>query len=187
MELQEYIDFVQDVVSKYQEIGDLVNQDEISPAKLNRALSMYYNVSLGLNSEYQRAKKEKTDLELEFQVWEDEHFEKAKKTVQSDYEGTKIKPSVTEYQTRMRTMFKDEYIEWKTAINDAESKVRFYLRLFTALDKYDSILTTISYNMRSEMKALSIEERSNKDPDYASNNKIRSEFPVPGRIPVEND
>jgi hypothetical protein len=147
---------------------------------------MYYNISLGLNAEYQRAKKEKTDLELEFQIWEDEHFEKAKASVQSEYEGTKIKPSVTEYQTRMRTMFKDEYVKWKKAINDSDSKVRFYLRLFTALDKYDNILTTISYNMRSEMKALSIEERSNKDPHYASNNKVRSEFPTPSRTPVND-
>lgn len=185
MEIQEYVDFVSGVVNKYQEIGDLINQDEISPAKLNRALSLYYNMSLALNAEYQRAKKEKLDLELEFQIWEDDHFEQAKHSVLSDYGDSKTKPSVTEYQTRLRSLFKEEWLSWKKAINDAEAKERFYLRLFTTLDKYDNILTTISYNMRSEMKALSIEDRSNKDPYYASNNKVRSEFPIPKRTPIE--
>jgi len=175
----QYVEYVQETIKKFSKIGDLIQNDEISPARLNKALGQYYDISLALNAEYQRNKIEHSALETEYQIWYDDKFEKAKNIVREEYsESRSIKPSVKEYETTLRREFKTEWREWTIKIKESEAKVQFLLRLRETLNKYDSILTAISYNMRSEMKALSIEDRSNANPENVQQRKHRSRFPV---------
>lgn len=177
--IQDYISYVQKTVEKFSKIGDLIQNDEISPNRLNRALAQYYDISLALNAEYQRNKIEHATLETEYQIWYDEAFTVAKEMVRNEYsESRSIKPSVKEYEITLRRQFKEEWREWDLRIKASEAKVQFLLRLRETLNKYDNILTAISYNMRSEMRALSIEDRSNAKPEIASQNKQRQRFPV---------
>lgn len=178
--VKRYIKFVEDMVSSYQKIGDLINHNsgEITPEKINTALALYYNASLALNAEYQRQKINYEVDSLEFKIWEDEKFEQAKREVLNDYADTKIKPSVKEFETRMRTLFKEEWLDKTMSLSESESRMRFLLRMIDTLQRYDNILTTISYNMRAEMKALSLDNRMNATPDGVTNNRIRTRFPV---------
>lgn len=177
--VKKYIEYVQDTIKKFSKIGDLIQNNEISPSRLNKALGQYYDISLALNAEYQRNKIEHSALETEYQIWYDECFEQAKNIVRNEYsESRSIKPSLKEYETTLRRHFRTEWKEWDIRIKESEAKVQFLLRLRETLNKYDNILTAISYNMRSEMKALSIEDRSNANPESVQQNKYRSRFPV---------
>ena len=172
--VEEYISYVKRVISEFSDIGDLVVGQEVTPSKINYALSKFYDVSLALNAEYQRQKNSHLDLERHFQVWYDEAFTQAKILVQKEYaENKSIKPSVKEYEVMLRRQYKEEWLEWKKAVDDSEAKNRFLMRLRETLNKYDSILTTLSYNMRGELKALTIDDRSNANAKSAENNKVR--------------
>lgn len=175
-----YIKFVEEMIAKYQAIGNLVDSEsgEITPQKINTALSLYYNTSLALCAEYQRQKIEFEKKSIEFKTWEDRIFEEAKDSVMKDYLETKsIKPSVKEFETRARTLHEAEYALKTMELSEAEARMRFLLRMLDTLNKYDSILTAISYNMRSELKALSLDDRMNASVQGVSQNKVRSEFP----------
>lgn len=171
-----YIVFVNDMIDKYKKIGELIDTDSqtVTPEKINSALSLYYNVSLALIAEYQRAKITYEAMSIDFQNWKDRNFEEAKATVLAGYEDKKIKPSVTEFETRARTLHEEEYAYRTMELQEAESRMRFLLRMLDTLNKYDSILTAISYNMRSELKALSLDDRMNASVEGASQNKVRT-------------
>ena len=171
-----YIAFVNDMIDKYKKIGELIDTDSqtVTPEKINSALSLYYNVSLALIAEYQRAKITYEAMSIDFQNWKDRNFEEAKATVLAEYEDKKIKPSVTEFETRARTLHEEEYAYRTMELQEAESRMRFLLRMLDTLNKYDSILTAISYNMRSELKALSLDDRMNASVEGVSQNKIRT-------------
>lgn len=185
--VEDYIQFVDKMIKSYQKIGDLINSDtgEITPEKINSALALYYNTSLAIIAEYQRQKINYEAESIEFKVWEDIKFEESKKAILEEYADTKIKPSVKEFETRMRIMFADEWKEKTLSLTEAEARMRFMLRLSDNLQKYDGILTTISYNMRAEMKSLSLDSRMNAAPEGVTRNKIRDRFPVVNRVKEE--
>lgn len=177
--ITEYIKYVQETIEKFSGIGNLIDNNEISPHRLNLALGQYYDISLALNSEYQRQKINHAHLETEYQIWYDEAFVKAKQEVlEENSRSSSAKPALKEYEIKLRTLFKSEWKEWNIALKESEAKTQFLLRLRETLNKYDNILTTIAYNMRSEMKALSIEDRSNANPEKAHQRKQRQRFPV---------
>ena len=181
-----YIEFVNDMIAKYKRIGELIDPESgtVTPERINSALSLYYNVNLALCAEYQRAKINYEAMSIDFQDWKDRNFEEAKATVLAEYEDKKIKPSVTEFETRARTLHREEYTRRTMELSEADSRMRFLLRMLDTLNKFDSILTAISYNMRSELKALSLDDRMNASVEGVSQNKIRS---LSGRrIPVDN-
>lgn len=175
--IEDYIKFVEKTIENHKKIGDLIRNDEIHPRELNTALGYYFNSNLALNAEYQRAKIEQAELEISFEEWWDKKFEEAKTQVRNEYEEGKgsIKPAVKEFDTRTRSNNRVEYTSWKRKLTTAEAKTRFLLRLLETFKKYDSILVTLSNNMRTEMRTLSLEDRMNKD---GTENKIRSQFPI---------
>lgn len=174
-----YVAYVTDTISKCKKMGDLINdlQDTVTPQRLNTALAMYFNVSTWLIAEYQRQKIVYEITKREFDAWKDEIFEQAKRQVILEYSETKVKPSVTEFETRARHLHKEEYQSKLAELETAESRMRFLLRMTDLMKSYDSILTTLSSNMRQEMRTLSLDNRMNASADGVSANKIRSSFP----------
>ena len=180
-----YVAYVTDTISKCKKMGDLVNdlQDTVTPQRLNTALAMYFNVSTWLIAEYQRQKILYEITKREFDAWKDEIFEQAKRQVIIEYSETKVKPSVTEFETRARHSHKEEYQSRLAELETAESRMRFLLRMTDLMKSYDSILTTLSSNMRQEMRTLSLDNRMNASADGVSANRIRSAFP--SRVSVD--
>lgn len=186
--VEDYIKFVDEMIKKYQQIGNLINEEsgDITPEKINSALALYYNVSLALIAEYQRQKINYEAESIEFKAWEDEKFQQAKEVIFAEYADVpKIKPSVKEFDSRMRLMNKDDWKAKSMSLAESESRMRFLLRLSDNLQRFDGILTTISYNMRAEMKSLSLDLRMNANPEGITRNKVRTRFPA-SRVKIED-
>lgn len=185
--VKEYEEFVIFCLNKFGTLSDLIRDDEIDPNELNLALGSYLKVTNGLLSEYQKSKMNDFYVSMNYDEWYAEKFEECKKEVIADYvghnEGFKnktdmIKPSLKEFNNRVQYKYKKEMREWKEKVMLANSEMRFILRLLETLKKYDDILTTISNNMRQEMRSLSAINRANlSDENKVSSYKVRGDFP----------
>lgn len=182
-----YQEYVLEFIGKFGAMSNLIQNNEISPNELNLALGNYLKITEVFLAEYQRAKLNNFYAELNYEEWYAEKFEECKKEVISEYDSTNegakykkdmVKPSLKEYDTRVKFRYKKEIREQKEKLMLAESEMRFSLRLLDILKKYDNILTTLSNNMRQEMRSLSAINRANLAvEENVSENKIRSQFP----------
>lgn len=171
-----YIEYVNTQIKKYGKTAKLIQDNSISPESLNRALGEYLEVNLGLLVEYQRAKLNEASIADQYQQWYDRAFVNVKSQMNSDSTKT-AKFALKEYEIQLRHQYQKEYYEWSAKKNESQMKVRMLLRIVDLYKKYDNILTTLSANMRSEIRSLSIETRMNADPETATRNKVITSFP----------
>lgn len=186
-----YQEYVMEFIGKFGSMSNLIQNDEIDPNELNVALGNYLKITEVFLAEYQRAKLNSFYVELAYDEWYAEKFEEAKAAVIADYDTTNanaafkkdmVKPSLKEYTIRVQFKYKKEVREMKEKKMLADSEMRFSLRLLDILKKYDNILTTISNNMRQEMRSLSAINRANLgDANKVSEMKSREKFPKSGQ------
>jgi len=160
--LEEYVKFVNTTVTNYQKSVQLVDKeaDEVTPQMINTALSNYGGVSLMLIAEYNRKKAELRQEQIEYGKWWDEKYSNMRRKMQGEVpKTTKIAQKEVEIEVRVQNRI--EYDTKQACIFEAEQKVSFYLRLLDMWRKMDNILVNISFNMRSELRALSIDSRMN--------------------------
>jgi len=157
---ESYLAFVEKQIKEFQMLGDLTRGDEIPMDKVFFSMSQYYNMALMLNSLYQREKIRLKDLELSYEAWYADRFTEAKIAVRSENAGKSAKPALKEYEHWIVENHKEEYFRWRRRLVDAECKTDFFLRMREILNKYDQILTGLASAMRSELRALSIEDRA---------------------------
>jgi hypothetical protein len=155
-----YLQFVERNIKEFQILGDLTKDDEIPIEKVFFSMSQYYNMALMLNSLYQREKIHLKDLELTYEAWYSDRFTEAKLAVRQQNESKNAKPALKEYEMYIKEAYREEYFTWQKRLTLAESKCDFFLRLRETLNKYDGILVGLASAMRSELRALSIEDRS---------------------------
>lgn len=160
----DYIAFVQEQIALYQEFSTLSRLDHITPEAINSALANYQTIHTGLIGEYNRAKTNEYELNKKFSRWWDEKFYDVKKELNRNV-NSKIKISVTEYENELKFKYADEYWALKDELHVAETKTSFLRRLVESWKKFDNILVNLSLNMRSELRALSLENRINADTD----------------------
>lgn len=165
--IDEYIAYVMSVSKNLEEIGDIATGNEVTPERLNWALSKYYDTGRGLNDEYQRVKVEKAALELEYEELYSSWFQEAKESLMAENEGKTAKPALKEIEQRLKVDHKEEYFEWQRTLIKAEMKCDNYIRMRELLNKYDSILTTLAMGLRSELRSLNIENRANARAKFA--------------------
>ena len=158
--IEDYVRFVSEELKKFQDIGNLVRRDEIAIDKVFKAMANFYNVCLALNSEYQRAKIEKIDLEIEYEAVYADWFLESKQYLYLQNDEKKAKPALKEIEQQIIASHKIEYFNWKRKLASIEAKCDFFLRIRETLNKYDGILTSLAQAMRSELRALSIEDRA---------------------------
>jgi hypothetical protein len=158
--VEEYVLFVQENVAKFRDIGQLIRQNEVAIDKVFKAMANYYNVCISLNQEYQRFKIEKVNLEIEYEDKYAEWFQEAKIALYSANEEKKAKPALKEIEQQIIAAHRFDYFIWKKRLASAEAKCDFFIRLRETLNKYDGILTGLASSMRSELRALSIEDRA---------------------------
>jgi hypothetical protein len=155
-----YLSFVERNIKEFQILGDLTKGDEIPIEKVFFSMSQYYNMALMLNSLYQREKIHLKDLELTYEAWYSDRFTEAKLVVREQNESKSAKPALKEYEMYIKEAHREEYFTWQKRLTLAESKCDFFLRLRETLNKYDNILCNLASAMRSELRALSIEDRA---------------------------
>jgi hypothetical protein len=158
--VEDYVIFVQENIEKFKDIGQLIRQDEVALDKVFKAMANYYNVCISLNQEYQRFKIEKIDTEIEYEAKYAEWFQEAKTTLYSANEEKKAKPALKEIEQQIISTHGMDYFIWKKRLASAEAKCDFFVRLRETLNKYDGILTGLAASMRSELRALNIEDRA---------------------------
>lgn len=161
----DYIAYVEEQIKLFNEISTLHRDKEITPELINKALATYEQVNIGLIGEYNRAKINEYETRKRYEKWYDKTFSEVRKAMIKEVGDKPIKISVKEYETQLRVEHEEEYWKWQDAITIAENKTSFLLRLVEGWKKYDSILVTLSHNMRSEMFALSLDNRINSDRD----------------------
>lgn len=158
--VEDYILFVQENIAKFQDIGQLIRQNEVVLDKVFKAMANYYNVCISLNQEYQRLKIEKVNLEIEYESIYADWFHEAKLALYSATEEKRAKPALKEIEQQIVSTHRIDYFVWKRRLASAEAKCDFFIRLRETLNKYDGILTGLAASMRSELRALSIEDRA---------------------------
>jgi hypothetical protein len=158
--VEEYIEFVNENIKKFQDIGDLIRCDEVALDKAFKAMANYYNVCLTLNSEYQRTKIDRVNIEIEYEAVYSEWFQEAKAVLYRANEEKKAKPALKEIEQQIIATHRLDYFVWKKRMANAEAKCDFFIRLRETLNKYDSILVGMAASMRSELRALNIEDRA---------------------------
>jgi hypothetical protein len=158
--VEEYVKFITETVEKFKNIGDLIRHDEVPSDKLFKSMASYYNICLALNSEYQRFKIEKVDLEIEYEAEYAEWFREAKTSLYSANEEKKAKPALKEIEQQIIATHRFDYFVWKKRLAIVEAKCDFFIRLRETLNKYDGILVGLAASMRSELRALNIEDRA---------------------------
>jgi hypothetical protein len=157
---EDYIKFVSEEIKKFESIGDLIRMNEVPVDKVFKAMANYYNVCLALSAEYQRAKIIKLDVEIEYEAQYADWFQEAKTAMYSANEEKKTKPALKEIEQQIIVSHKLDYFVWKKRLANAEAKCEFFIRLRETLNKYDGILTGLAASMRSELRALGIEDRA---------------------------
>jgi hypothetical protein len=158
--IQDYIGFISENIKKFESIGDLVRLNEVAADKVFKALANYYNVCISLNTEYQRAKIETLDIEIAYEALYASWFQEAKSVLYHANAEKNAKPALKEIEQQIITSHKLDYFVWKRRLVSAEAKCDFFIRLRETLNKYDGILTGLAASMRSELRALSIENRA---------------------------
>ncbi len=143
-------------------IGDLIENGEIAPEKLNECLANYFSMSSYLTSFLEYQEKVCHNLKLDYKIWESEKMVETKLKMSVDLPKS-VKLAQTEIEQQMIVDNRLEYIEWKHKIEDEERKEGFYRRLCDTMKQQSQMLINISQNMRSELKALATEKKANED------------------------
>jgi hypothetical protein len=162
-ELLDYINFVNEQVEKYKKNLKLIdeNVNEVTPHMINTALSSYGTINLMLIAEYNRKKTEFRQVEMDYEEWWDEKFSTMRKEMQEGIESKSVKIGMKEVEIEVRVKYKEEYKEWQSKLFKAEQQISFFQRLLDLWKRMDNTLTQISFNMRSELKSLSLDNRLN--------------------------
>jgi hypothetical protein len=158
--VEDYVLFVQENIAKFKDIGQLIRQDEVAMDRVFKAMANYYNICIALNQEYQRLKIEKVNIEIEYEAQYSDWFLDAKITLYSANEEKKTKPALKEIEQQIIASHRIDYFVWKKRLASAEAKCDFFIRLRETLNKYDGILIGLAASMRSELRALNIEDRA---------------------------
>jgi len=159
-----YIEYVTKQLEIFRKGTKLIddNLNEVTPYLLNSSLSVYTQVNITLNGEYQRKKLELSEIQTQFNVWWDEKFIEIKYKLNPKDIPTSKWSSKAEIESELRATYKDEYLVWKRKLNISEMGVAFIRRLLEQWKLHCQILITLSYNMRTEMKSLSVGEMSER-------------------------
>jgi len=159
--LEKYVEFVQEQIQKYHRYSQLINYDagEINPEAINTALAQYNDILLMLISEYNRLKADAHDVEVEYQIWWDDKFTSMRRQLNPPDIVASKWLSKSEIESETRAQYSKEYREWQDKLFQAQQKKAFLGQLLDSWKKMDSILITISTNLRAEMRSLSLDNR----------------------------
>ena len=162
--MEDYVQYVETQIARWREYISLRRQSdsEISPARINKALAEYQEVQFALIAEEKRVQIELANYILIYQTWWDSRYIGAKKELNPiSLAGTKW-AAKSEIEAYARHDNADEYMEYEEKKIVLEGKVSLLRRLLDAWKGHLNVLTSLSNNMRSELRALSIMDQANK-------------------------
>lgn len=176
---EKYVEYVLDFIEEYKRQTKLIDRhDMILPSFLNRAIGEYGSHSATLTAEYARLAGYLSRTNRQYKQWWDKVFLSARTKLYNERTGTKT-ISVKEIESTARVDNESKYEEFNNAIEDTQLKLNFIGDLISFWKKQDNMLNNLSYNMRSELKSLSVQDRANgkteqeKDKDVIEEKRSR--------------
>lgn len=145
-----------------QNMGNLIERNEITPARLNEGLANYYPALRFLTDIYESVASEMEKAKLEYDLWYANLFIEERARLNDGQPKSKF-ASQAEINSAIITNNGDDYRSLKNDLILKERRVSFYRRLLDGWKTQSNILINLSQNMRSEMMALKVEDRANKD------------------------
>jgi hypothetical protein len=175
-----YLDFVQDKLKYIERYNTLIRngQEFITPEILNHALASHNAVLNWLIREYESISLDYGDLQEDYKSKMDEWIIEAKKVLNENRVSSKF-ASATEVEAQARITHREDYIKFKRNLLIYERKVSFYKRIMDSWASNKDLLVNLSWNMRTEMKALNIENYANKD--------IKQEIKILKKTPIKHE
>lgn len=163
-EKQDYVDYVETQLTVYKNATELIQDGngEITPSEINKSLGEYSRVQVGLIAEYKRLQAQQQKMQNEFTLWWDEKFVEKRRELNPTSSPASKWLSKYEVESEVRVANKTEYLQRKEALDDMEARVSFLKGLLDAWKRHGDIIVSLSHNMRSELRSLSLEDRSNK-------------------------
>jgi len=177
-ELQEYIQNVNKIITEYKKYTEIINHDVITPQMINEGLANYGAILFTLSAEYSRKKAEVFTIEENFKMWWNEKFVSIRREFNDNNLAASKWLSKNELEAETKVRFKTEYMNKNAQVFAIKEELKLYSNLIDIWKKWDNILSQLSYNMRSEMRALSVEDRANHPPE------VRAKIRNPLRKPV---
>lgn len=151
-----YIEYVKNIVEQYKKAVTLLAPGETNlyPSDVNRVLADYGRILFTLVAEYQRVVRDYERKKLLYENWWNSVMVEFRREMKSKSRYTAIK----EIEIEAKDRHMEEYTAWQNTLIDAESKKDFYKSLIDAWKSMESILITLSSNMRAEMRILGLEK-----------------------------
>ncbi|MFW6225417.1 MAG: hypothetical protein ACOC3V_00495 [bacterium] len=170
-----YLEFVETTIKKYQKYSQFINYEtsEITPEAVNTALAQYNDILLMLISEYNRKKDDYNKISLDYQLWWDEKFSNIRRELNPMNAPASKWASKSEIESEVRVQYKNEFLDWQKNLLKIEQEKSFIGNLLDAWKKMDSILITLSTNLRAEMKSFSVDSRLNYYQDSIKSSQSR--------------
>ena len=148
--IDKYIEWVVNKIEFVQESAKSLQKSDVSIHDLKSILSDRLHVSLVLNSEYQRLKTKLLDLKREYSIFWDEHYVLVRRQLNPTTLSSGKWSSKSDIESEVRYQYKDRYLEFKTQIDDSESRIAFFKRLLTDWN-------SISFDVNGLIKLLEME------------------------------
>jgi len=158
----EFLEATQDNLDKVNEQSKLIYDNEIPPSALNNALANYHGLNTFLVRQYEISVLEDEELKDEYKMIYSKWFVDTRNKLNNSRTSSKF-ASTTEIEANALIDNREEYLSWKKKLNLSERKVSMYRRLLDGFKIQAQMLVNIANNMRSELSALSIENRANKN------------------------
>lgn len=145
-----------------QSIGELIDNGAITPERLNEGLANYFSVNRYLTDIYESVEKEYEQEKIDYDIWWSELFITERHNLNDGQPKSKY-ASQAEINSAVIVNNKEEYKRRQNNLLMKERRVSYYRRLLDGWKTQSQMLVNLSQNMRSEMNALYVENRANKD------------------------
>lgn len=168
-----FIESDEEKVNFIQEIGNLVQNGEIAPEKLNECLANYFAITRYILTIYESVSLENANLNLEYDCW---FAEKCKECEKKLNEGVSASKTISDkkIENEVLVVYKDEYKEWQKKLIMSERRKSFYFRIMESWKANSKQITELSQNARTELLSLSTEKKANEDlSKEALNNHVK--------------
>jgi hypothetical protein len=172
--VENYISYVNEIMTKYNKASKLIYNDEINPNEINKALAEYLEINGILLTDYQIAKVNLYEIQKDFNKYYDKKFIEAKNKLEIDVpRSVKISDKAVDIQVRVDN--ESQYYEKESQLEEAKYRVAHVRRVLDLYKNFQNILIALSQNMRQEMRTLHLENNINYN-----ESKIRNTFPKRG-------
>jgi hypothetical protein len=168
-----YVNYVIEFIDEYKRQVKLVDKhDMILPSYLNRAIAEYGSHSATLVSEEARLRGYLKEVKRDFDKWNSRTFMEVRTRLNNE-STSKKQIAVKEIEMAVKTYHADKYYEFTEAMENTELKIDYIHNLASFWKKQDNMLSNLSYNMRSELKSLSVQSRANGETEQSKRRKLK--------------